>query len=1030
MLSISIQRPTKVRRAFLVGFVVLVVFALSGLGFYGSAQSEAPVVGPNVRSFAGGAITILQLGKAVPAPSDVVVAVSTSAVASKVTVTITGFTHACWNDVDILLQGPTGGTDGADVMILSDVGDCTSAPPASGPVNITLDDAAASSLGTGALASGTFKPTNLEGDTFDTGAEPWPDLPRSGTTLAFFNGLNVNGTWHLWVLDDTGGDAGSIASWSLNITFGPTLARMFGGSAVVDDDGVVELKWQTSHEVDNLGFNIYREVGGQRTRVNKQIIAGSALVAGQGTSMTAGRNYRWRDAAAQPGKQVQYWIEAEDINGGSLLSGPFIPAHAPGKLTPQPPASTLGDLGRPSGSGRVSLMNVQAAPPGQTAFKIGVKQSGYYRVNQADLVTAGFSSGIDPRNLQLFEDGSERPIFVQGEQDGRLDAGDYIEFYGRSLDTAYTDTHVYQLVAGSGPGLRIKRAKGKGKTTGPDSFLFTTELRERSVYFPGFKNGEREKFFGAVVARQPVERNLPLQHIDTEAPSPATMDIGLQGVTAGEHNVKVNLNSVDIGSVRFDGKAAGNARIEVPHSMLKEGNNAIKLTAEGGDSDVSLLSAVRLSYWHTYAADDGSLEFTAAGSQRVNITGFASSSIRVLDVTDAAKDGVREVAGTVAQDGSGFSVGVNVPGSGVRTLLAFAGDRIGAPASIGADIPSSWRKRSNSADIVIFTREDFFPALEPLKTHRESQGYQVALVNIEDVYDEFGFGNKSPQAIKDFLEYATTKWKGKPRFALFAGDSSFDPKNYLGEGFFDIVPTKLIETQYLETASDDWFADFNDDGLPEMAVGRLPVRTAGELSALVRKIVGYDSAAPSSDVLLISDNDGAFDFEGQNVALQGLIPGHTNRIDRSTTDDATARMQLLGYLNSGQRIVNYFGHGSLDIWRDNILTSGDALSLSNSGRLSLFVPMTCLNGYFHDTVVDSLAEAMLKAPNGGAVAAWASTGMCDLGEQAILNREFYRLLFGNSITLGEAAMRAKALVQDKDVRRTWVLLGDPATKLR
>ena len=67
------------------------------------------------------------------------------------------------------------------------------------------------------------------------------------------------------------------ASWSLNLTFGPTLARMSGGSAVVDDDGLVELKWQTGLEVDNLGFNIYREEGGQRTRVNKDIIAGSAI---------------------------------------------------------------------------------------------------------------------------------------------------------------------------------------------------------------------------------------------------------------------------------------------------------------------------------------------------------------------------------------------------------------------------------------------------------------------------------------------------------------------------------------------------------------------------------------------------------------------------------------------------------------------------------------------------------------------------------------------------------------------------------
>jgi hypothetical protein len=808
---------------------------------------------------------------------------------------------------------------------------------------------------------------------------------------------------------------------------------MSGGSAIVDDDGMVELKWQTGLEVDNLGFNIYREEGGQRTRVNKHLIAGSALVAGQGTAMTAGRNYRWRDTTARPGQSAQYWVEAKDLNGSTLLSGPFTPAYSPGRLEPQPPSSTLGDLGRGS-SGKDSLLNasVQAAPSGQTAFKVGVKESGYYRVNQADLVTAGFSSGIDPRNLQLFEDGAERPIVVQGEQDGRLDSGDWIEFYGTAPDNAYTDTHVYQLVAGSQPGLRVKRAKAKGKIAGPDSFLFTTELRERSIYFPGFSNGEKEKFFGAVVAREPVDRTLRLQHVAREASSPATLEVGLQGVSAGAHNVRVRLNGADVGAVAFEGRSSGLARIAVPQSSLKEGDNSVELIADGGDGDVSLMGALRMSYWHSYAADANALQFTADGKQRISLTGFTGSAIRVLDVTDAEKEGVKEVNGTVSQEGGGFSIAVNVPGAGTRTLLAFASDQVRNPASIEADIPSSWRKRNNKADVVIFTRGDFISALDALKAHRESQGYKVAVVNIDDVYDEFSHGNKTPQAIKDFLANATSNWKDKPRFAIFAGDSSYDPKNYLGSGAWDIVPTKLIETKFLETSSDDWFADFNGDGSPEIAVGRLPVRTAVELSALAAKIIGYDSEPTSGSMLLIADADEAFDFEGMSTALRGIIPGNmgTNEIDRGVTDGATARMQLLTYLNDGQSVVNYFGHGSVDIWRDNLLTIGDGAVLTNGRRLSLFVLMTCLNGYFQDPGVESIAEAMLKARNGGAFAAWASSGMCDLGEQAIMNREFYRQLFGGAVTVGEAAMNAKSSVRDMDVRRTWVLLGDPTTKLR
>jgi len=919
-------------------------------------------------------------------------------------------------------------------MILSDVGNCTSAPPASGAVNITLDDAAASSLGTGALASGTFKPTNLEGDTFDTGAEPWPDLPRSGTTLSYFNGLNVNGTWHLWVLDDTGGDAGSIASWSLNITFGPTLARMFGGSAAVDDNGTVEVKWQTGLEVDNLGFNIYREEGGQRVRINKHIIAGSALIVGQGTAMTAGRNYRFRDTTAKPGQVAQYWVEAKDLNGSTLLSGPFIPAYSPGTLASQPPSGTLGDVGRGGapGAGRVGVqsISVQPAASGQTAFKIGVKETGYYRVNQADLATAGLSRDVDVRNLQLFEDGIELPITIHGGQNGRLNPGDWIEFYAKAPDSAYTDTHVYQLSVGSEPGLRIKKAKGKSSTPGDDSFLFTSELREQNVYFPGFKNGEREKFFGAVIAREPVDRTLRLQNVSTLAHSPATLEIGLQGVTAGPHNVKVRLNDADVGSVNFEGRSAATARISVPQSSLKEGDNSVQLIAEG-DGDVSLMGAIRASYWHSYAADDNALQFTAAGSTQVSLAGFSSSAIRVLDLSNA--ESPREVAATVSQNGGSYNATVRVPGAGQRTLLAFASDRIKSPAAIAADFPSSWKTKQNKADLVILTREDFVSALQPLKDQRESQGYKVAIVKIEDVYDEFSFGNKTPQAIKEFFAYATSKWKVKPRFALLAGDASFDPKNLLGGGDSDIVPTKLIETDFLETACDDCLADFNGDGLSEMAVGRLPARSAAEMSALVAKIVGYDSSAPSGSMLLVSDTSDTFDFDKASAALRAFIPGNlsTLEIDRGVTDSAMARSLLLTYLNQGQGVINYLGHGSIDLWRDNLLTNDDASSLANGGRLSLFVSMTCMNGYFQDPLLDSLGEVMLKSRDGGAVASWVSSGMCDPGEQATLNREFYRLLFGGGgLTIGEAAMKAKSSVTDKDIRRTWILLGDPTTRLK
>ena len=73
----------------------------------------------------------------------------------------------------------------------------------------------------------------------------------------------------------------------------------------------------------------------------------------------------------------------------------------------------------------------------------------------------------------------------------------------------------------------------------------------------------------------------------------------------------------------------------------------------------------------------------------------------------------------------------------------------------------------------------------------------------------------------------------------------------------------------------------------------------------------------------------------------------------------------------------------------------------------------------------------MNAKGGGAVAVWASSGLTEPEGQTAINQELIRLLFdGESLTLGEAAMRAKSATSDQDVRKTWILFGDPTTKLK
>jgi subtilisin-like proprotein convertase family protein len=173
-----------------------------------------------------GAITINDAATASPYPSTISV---TGVGASVVDVngTLSGFSHTFPADVDVMLVGP----QGQSVVLMSDVprDDPVCGSDAAGLV-LTFDDAAPGPIPLdSALASGTFRPTNNE--TYVTNCAPAPDVdafpvpaPSSpyGSTLAVYNGTDPNGTWSLYVLDDGGGDSGSIGNgWSLDITAPP-----------------------------------------------------------------------------------------------------------------------------------------------------------------------------------------------------------------------------------------------------------------------------------------------------------------------------------------------------------------------------------------------------------------------------------------------------------------------------------------------------------------------------------------------------------------------------------------------------------------------------------------------------------------------------------------------------------------------------------------------------------------------------------------------------------------------------------------
>ena len=311
----------------------------------------------------------------------------------------------------------------------------------------------------------------------------------------------------------------------------------------------------------------------------------------------------------------------------------------------------------------------------------------------------------------------------------------------------------------------------------------------------------------------------------------------MQGVTQTAHRVKVSLNGSEVGEANFDGQSSHISNLPISQSLLTEGENVVGLMARGSESDVSLIehSSDLPAQLHR---SEHTLRFTAAGKQQVTVDGFTGSSIRVFDVTDP--DAVQEVAGPVKPQKNGFAVTVGVPGSGSRTLLAITNDQAQRPSSIAANMPSNWRRVSQSADLVIVAHGSLVASTRLLQAYRENQGLRVALVDIEDVYDEFTFGNKSPYALREFLAFAKSNWQLAPRFVLLVGDASLDPKNYLGRGDFDLVPSKLLDTQFMETASDDWFADI-DSSVSQDVSGPLAGPAEDEAARMISKIIATSS---------------------------------------------------------------------------------------------------------------------------------------------------------------------------------------------
>jgi len=697
-------------------------------------------------------------------------------------------------------------------------------------------------------------------------------------------------------------------------------------------------------------------------------------------------------------------------------------------------------------------------------FKVTIRDTGLYRITYAALTALDPDypwETVDPRKFHLRNQGLEVAIRVEGESDGSFDPGDWILFYGEKLISKYALDNVYWLTWDDFDGQRMTSENGApGSGSTPAYFETTKRLEVDYWYQTPLPSGDDDRWYWDYVQWSgAINRTYttPLQNVVT-APVSAT----LRGLLAGyaaipAHQVRVLLNSHQVYSATWASGTPHTFSVNVPSSYILEGTNTIVLNRWGTPAptaDTYFLNWLELDYTRNYTATNDSLFFDgdSSGIWKYRVGGFTSDLLEVYDITNPLAP-VRITGAQTAASGGGYALTFERTIASESHYLALATSQILAPKKLEEDRSSTWRSANNAADYIIIAPREFFTATQPLADYHAAEGLRVEIVDIQDIYDEFGFGWLDPGAIRDFVAYAYAYWEAPaPAYVLLVGDGNYDYRDNLGRAERNFVPPYMadVDPWMGETAADNrYVAVDGSDIQPDLHLGRLPAKTAVEVTTMVNKALAY-AADTSADawkgrVLFVADNpDTGGNFRSFSDAVADYYvpaPYSNQKIYYGLapyTSGATTRTAIVNAIKSGKLMVNYIGHSAIQYWAGEQLMNLTAIaSLTNTQTLPFMTPMTCYEGYYIRPTgasdASSVGESFVRKSGGGAIASWSPTGLGVANGHDIINKAFYQAAFYEDLTtFGPATTLSKLALTGmghNELIDTYILFGDPALKL-
>lgn len=674
----------------------------------------------------------------------------------------------------------------------------------------------------------------------------------------------------------------------------------------------------------------------------------------------------------------------------------------------------------------VALLRSPAAPAEPTnILKITTQDDGLYSLDRKQLESAGLVIETwEVTALSLTQDGKPIPYVLQE---------DSLIFYGQASSSRYTADTTYILQTGMA-GLAMTETEAPSLTspqiTSIPRQLFIEENYEYVSEWPTGDEPEGPWFWRKIRNETTIPFELP-----PVADGSGSVQINFYGEThnpevEGDHSVALLINGNAQDEIIWDGQVYHLSDSSLPAGTLQTGTNTLTLQNIPEDYlDFMNLDWISLTYQANPQASDGWVDIRDVEGQ-VSLTNFRQEPL-LFDITQPLTP---TLLTNWRYDGDTATLGITAD----MHVMAMEESGFLTPAGLTPLRQNNWQDPTHQADLIILTTNALADEMTPLITARQEQGLGVALIPIQDIYDEFGYGSASPESITAFLQYANDNWADpKPSYLLLVGDATIDYRGYMAtrpdnpiQPPTNIIPPYIVPVNFSgETVSDARLADLDGDFTPDLAVGRWPVDTPEHVRSLVNRTLAYEQTPASIRTLFAADGtEPQFETISNRLIVQSGLPE-----DQAQVLAGAADTEVASSWNEGAWLVTYTGHGSRELWgKDTVFSAETVNQLSGDNSPPIVLQLTCLSGLYSSPDVISLTETMMTHEQGPVLLIGATSLTLSSHQEPFAVSFLGGLQNPNFTRIGDALQLAKSSLDVtnsdglREISDTFILFGDPS----